>query len=456
MTAITTSVLDPNRPVLPEWTRWAWASMTEREYWLPLFDKVSKAREEIEWLTVIEGIRPGMYTFVRPDQLMTVGARAASHGLTAVPVTQVNRQSSDGYSSASGASGFDPSKPWEYRVLIVRPEVLSLVSNTPDIAHNNEVLGQVLGYPKCCREFFHRTWGAGQVDTTWEQYAETGNADGPIEANMLWRWKAIRWVSHLPCSFQCEATVEIGRKTREAAKKHGFVEEAKIIDAVLSWPVRWSGVNGIGEIVGPALKISTRTDWAPPTDKRYFHRKGVYSKPTEDIWKHNGFSSYTGMLESHAPILHELKTLAPENCAMLDLGCGNGRLLKTLKLNRPDIKIGGVDINESAITSAQSGLVGKWSAARIQDLTWVEWFQPDSTVVVSCPVRLTEMSEDEATATRAALDPYKLHLVYVYGDNLRKHPLQEWVEMAGFSVDRLTVICNESARDVAVGIIDMR
>ena len=32
-----------------------------------------------------------------------------------------------------------------------------------------------------------------------------------------------------------------------------FVEEAKIIDTVLSWPVEWSGVNGIAELVAPPV-----------------------------------------------------------------------------------------------------------------------------------------------------------------------------------------------------------
>lgn len=451
MATVTSSVLDFNRPVLPEWTRWAWASMVERNYWKPLFDRISLLREEVEWLTVIEGIRPAMYINVAPEKLVDINARAAALGLLAVPITQIQRNTS--YTSGSSSESFNVNAPWDYRVLIANKTVLPLIFETKDIASNNEVLGQILGYPKCCRDFFHRTWGAGQVDTTWDQYAETGESAGAVEANVLWRWMGIRWVSHLPCSYQCEATIEIGRQTRAAMKKHGYAEEVKIIDNVLSWPVRWTSVNGIAEIVGPPLKVSTRTDWVPPSHNRRFHRPGNYVKPTVELWKDNGFANYSAMVESHQPLLNEIKTLVPQNGAIIDLGCGNGRLLRTAKLNRPDISIGGVDANENAIRSAQSGLVGKWHASSIQDLQWVNWFAPETTVMLWCPCRLTEMNDDEAQKTRAALSAYKTHLVYVYGDNLRVCSLPDWVKRAGYSVDNLVVTCIDSTDNVSFGVI---
>lgn len=145
MTAITSSVLDPNRPTLPEWTRWAWGSMVERDYWKPLFDRLMSLREEIEWITVIEGIRPAMYIFIKPEDLLQVNMRAAKHGLVVVPTIQVNIQNNT-YSSGSSNGTFDASKPWHYRALIATKDVLPLILETENIATNNEVLGQVLGY----------------------------------------------------------------------------------------------------------------------------------------------------------------------------------------------------------------------------------------------------------------------------------------------------------------------
>ena len=448
---ITHSILQPNRPVLPEWTRWSWASMTEREYWYPIFKKLSNLRDHIEWLTLIEGVRPAIYQSVDPKHLFEKMNVAMKNGFSVIPIAQI--QKNEGYSS--GSENFDISSEWNYRVIITKQEHANEIINIPDLAKNNAKLGEILGYPKCCQDFFLRTWGSGQVDTTWDQYAETGSADGPVEANILWRWMGVRWVSHLPCSFQCQATVDIGRQTREIMRKHGLVEEIKAIDTILSWPTKWSGINGIAEIVGPCLKVSTRTDWAPPSDKRWFERKGGYLKPTKNIWEDNKFSSHQGMIDAHAPIISELTTLVPQNGAVIDLGCGNGRLLRTAKLHRSDIKIGGVDINIDAIRSAQSGLVGKWSASKIQDLAWADWFAPENTILVYSPARLVEMSSDESIKAREVMSKFKTHVVYSYSDTTQSHQLDEWVSLAGYPVDRLLVLCNENQHAVTVGILNL-
>lgn len=453
MPVITSSVLDPNRPVLPEWTRWAWASMADRELWRPLINEAVQAWFFIERLAVIEHVRPAAYQPMQPNRLLEETAHLAKFGLTVLPIAQMNTTHS--YSSAT--NGFDPTQPWEYRVLIVPITEMAKIASIPNLATNNEALGEILGYPKCCIDFFLRTWGAGQVDTTWDQYAETGSADGPIEANLLWRWKGIRWVSHLPCSYQCEHTVAIGKQMREVALKHGYVEETRTIDAVLSWPVRWSGVNGIAEIVSPYLKVSTRTDWAPPSDHRRFQRTGQEAVKTDKtFWTHNGFSSHEYMRQVHVPIIQAIKEFTPQNASVVDLGCGNGALLRRAKLYRSDIKIAGIDINEEAIqTVAKETMSRKWLTGKIQEGTWTTLSpNPAETVLVSCPVRLCEMTDEEKTQTLTAMQRYPIQIVYVYGDNLQRHSLEQWVELAGLPVDKLLMI-HFGNTNVAVGVLQL-
>lgn len=443
--------LDPNRPVLPEWTRWAWSSLAEREYWSTLMQVVSQSWEEMERCSVVDGIRPAAYQPVAPEKFLELTTWATKHGLLVVPVTQINRTQT--YQSGSNR-GFNPNEPWDYRVLITRPEQMNKIASTPDLATNDAVLGEILGYPECCREFFLKTWGAGQVDTTWNQYAATGNADGPIEANLLWRWKGIRWVSHLPCSYQCQATVEMGRKMRSMATRRGFIEEAHIIDTVLSWPTKWSGVNGIAEIVGPCIKVSTRTDWAPPSANRYFERKGRYIKPTKKIWEQNGFSAFQAMREAHGPVIDAVKEFAPQNATIFDMGCGNGHLLRRAKWHRADISLFGIDTNEEAIAAAQQVGVGKWIADSLNNLEWRgELAQSDNMVPLYSPVRFTEMSATEREASIDALKACPVHIVYVYGDNLQKQSLEEWIREIGLPTDKLLITHVSPNHDVAVGVI---
>src|SRR5678816_1000622 len=74
-------------------------------------------------------------------------------------------------------------------------------------ANDNDRVGRLLGFPACCRAFFERTWAQGTEDTTWQMARPT---EGPDECNILARWLGIRWVFHLPCSFRCEETRQLG------------------------------------------------------------------------------------------------------------------------------------------------------------------------------------------------------------------------------------------------------
>lgn len=443
--------LDPNRPVLPEWTRWAWSSLTERDYWMPLLEQANQSWEELERWSVVDGIRPATYQVASPERFMELSTWAAKYGLVVVPITQINRHNA--YRSGS-ADAFDPSQPWDYRVIITRPESVAKIAAVPDLAKNDAALGDILGYPECCREFFSNTWGSCQVDTTWNQFATTGVAEGPVEANMLWRWKGIRWVSHLPCSYQCKHTVEIGRQIRQMAQRRGYIEVAHTIDTVLSWPTKWSGVNGIAEIVGPCIKVSTRTDWAPPRANRYFERKGRYVKPTKKIWTQNGFKSFGEMRRFHVPIVDAVREFAPENATLIDLGCGNGHLLRRIKLHRSDVNLFGVDVNEDAIKDAQAVGVGTWVVDALENLGWCnELTKSETAVPVYCPVRFAEMSEETRLAGVEALKTCPLHIVYVYSDNLEKMSLEEWVQAMGLPNDKLLVTHTDAAKEVAVGVI---
>jgi hypothetical protein len=162
------------------------------------------------------------------------------------------------------------------------------------------------------------------------------------------------------------------------------------------------------------------------------------------------------MLAAHGPLLSEIIATVPQNGTIIDLGCGNGRLLRTAKLHRPDITIGGVDVNEDAIQSAKSGLVGTWDASPIENLTWTDWYAPETTVLLHSPIRLEGMSGDQKALTIEAMSRYKTHIVYLYEDNALKHPLEEWVSMAGFPVDRLIVTLSEkSNKNVSVGTLEL-
>jgi hypothetical protein len=181
-------------------------------------------------------------------------------------------------------------KPFVFRIVIGVPH------NTADFkqawdATDDEEIGRLLGYPACCHEFFKQVWvEQAMVDTTWPMAAATtpppDSADsvtalavtGPPEANILWRWMGVRAVSHLPCRFDCENTVALGKQLIEVGQKHGYEREMDWLLEILSWPVEWSALHGIAEIKTPVLKVSTRTD---ATAQKYVVRRTGESYPAE-------------------------------------------------------------------------------------------------------------------------------------------------------------------------------
>ena len=392
-----------NVPVLPDWTRWSWRSADEREWWQPLFTRASNAYQDVERLAVVHGLRPAAFQNVPSDGLIEATRWAARHNILCVPQTTVGVASS--YSSTS-----QPIRDGKfvYRVLYLNPQYYDRAFPQTDAQY-----GELLGYPACCRDAYDATWGAGRVDSTWEQTREGAHPNSDPYASTLLRWMGLRLVSHMPCSYTCDASQRIGHAMFDLGCAHGYREEMHTIREVLSWPLKWSRLFGIAEIVTPALKISTRSDWTP--QKQQFFRAGHYERVRKTLWKDNQFSSAEGMRTTHEDMIPALATQLPEQARVLDLGCGNGHLLRRLTIYRPDIRIAGVDTNADAIHRAQHPIspTARFTAARIQDGTWRDW---NPTAVLFNPARLTEMSPSDASNVAAWIREIPYQFPYCYSD----------------------------------------
>ena len=121
-----------------------------------------------------------------------------------------------------------PGRPFAFRTVVGRLDDLQAFRSAWKATDEN-ALGRLLGYPSCCTAFFRRVWVEdAMVDTTWPMaLASAGESNGTRavtvsglpEANILWRWMGVRAVPHLPCRFDCQATVRPGspipgRRTR--------------------------------------------------------------------------------------------------------------------------------------------------------------------------------------------------------------------------------------------------
>jgi len=355
---------------LEDFTRMQWAPQA-RNVWEPRFRQVSASWQDIEIDLVGAGFKAGALLVVPPERMAEVSRRASTHGLVAITLAQQGRGPSN---YASSTSAYIEGAPFDYRVAVCKAAVATMWLAAWQVSDDEEI-GVLLGYPECCRRFFQNTWVAkGLIDTTWEQALSTAtDPDADVitvtpdpACNVTLRHLGLRWVSHLPCSFKCEATRAYVAEATQLIRNNYF-EQYRTLSEALQWPVKWTGLHGIVEIVTPVCRIISRTD-ATYTKNTILQQGSLYPDEgargnefpfrnntkkvkflTKDTWTLNGFSTYEAMVAAH-----NLVVAAAQDCrgqSVIDLGCGTGELLKIYKGIASELH--GVEVNDEAFKKAQ-------------------------------------------------------------------------------------------------------
>jgi hypothetical protein len=428
--------------VLPDWTRVQWTSIENKNKYEPILNSIQTVWREMERMSVVHDIRPSALDIISPSELPSLIEKYKQYGVHVIPLAK------------EGVSGHYSSTTLPYnggnynlRVVFTKSEAMGdewfNIWNAGAPVRDREA-GRLLGYPTCCINHFNKYWvDQGFVDSTWTMAAdklvlkETDHtihikSDTPPEANILWRWQGVRLVSHLPCSFDCEHTEELGMKMAELGRKLGYDKEIDWIYKILSWPVEWSALHGIAEIRTPINKISARTDMTPwkytvqkfsdeypedgmagityPYNQKKIKIKPItktvsFTKSLEDtsMWEENGFSNKTAMDHFHQVILDaigDMKYIPAGN--VLDLGCGNGILLGRVVGDRPDLLPHGVEMDRQRCMSAATTIHwGMFTMGSIFDLS--TWKEPAYSLVLLMPGRLLETTRATAEQVRKQL-----------------------------------------------------
>ncbi len=103
------------------------------------------------------------------------------------------------------------------------------------------------------------------------------------------------------------------------------------------------------------------------------------------------------------PLVHvnavALSGLLPEGGALLDLGCGSGRLLAWLARGRPDVRSVGLDLSEPMLKTGRRQLLREGVADRVElrsgDITAFDGELPDRLDLVSCNFALHQLPNEE-------------------------------------------------------------
>ena len=465
---------------MPEFVRWIWSSEDLKNIWEPRILRIRKAWKSVEWLSVAVGIRECALVYADPKGFISEGHEWVQNGLTALPLCLEGHHGGTVYSVSSVQAKLGD--PFSFRfVLGSSKAVLSFQEAWASLntSEGGRRVAELLGYPPCCYDFFDRIWIREKLqDSTWPMAVGTASSTKPDdrtvevvsepEINILWRWMGgIRIVPHLPCSFGCEASLALGRQMMALGREKGYAEEMNWLREILSWPVEWSALHGIAEIKTPILKFIAQTD---ATSLKYVVRKRGNSYPQDgpkgvvfpytsefdyrpdystriecdskcmsssaDLYPEwyaidNGFKHTFIMDIAHEPIFSlAVRVIDGEEGSVLDLGCGNGALLKKIYERNERIIPMGIDSNPLCIKHARELLPQFADNFAVQDmLEDKKWLTGcHFKIIIFMPGRLIDICHAKAEMLRRRLREHSDYLlIYAYGD---------WLERYG-NLDRL-------------------
>ena len=252
---------------LQDYYRSTWVSDAAKSIWQCRMQRIGEAWKAIEVLAVSEGLRRCCLVICSQKEFLEQGKRWIELGLAFSPVA-IYGVPKDGYSSTVVEA--EDGKPIQFRLVLGKLDSVQSFVQAFERS-DDSAIGAHLGYPECCRQFFQHVWvERNLVDTSWAMALNSGNSSRSENcvtisnldwrANILWRWMGARPVFHLPCRFDCQPTIEVAQRLVEIGENHGYKQEMKWLEEILSWPVEWTALHGIAEIKTPVMKVSTRTD----------------------------------------------------------------------------------------------------------------------------------------------------------------------------------------------------
>lgn len=251
---------------LPDFVRIAWASGAARAAWEPRFARIEAAWPAIEALSVVDGLRDCALLTAPAQPPPSPDPTWGAAGLR-VEIWPY-RGSAPTPLRAAVDLRRDPGSP-RLHMAVGRGEAPERLRRAWQAGLHDEV-GRLLGYPDCCRRFYSRFRAEAQrSDLLWPMAAASASAEiesrrisvaGPPATNSFWRRLGLQMIAHLPCRLDCPRSLACAGGFAEVGRRHGFGAEILWLTEILSWPVRFSVLHGLMEVVLPELKFTASTD----------------------------------------------------------------------------------------------------------------------------------------------------------------------------------------------------
>lgn len=209
-----------------------------------IFRSITKS---LEVLYVIEGVKPCARILVFEDELNKVidflKYNKINAAISDFKVIKQNTQS-EFYSDKSIKIPKNAVQKGYFLVYLSKNSGTAEKAKLMEEANNHFELGSLLGYPKCCCDFFEENFNEKNADLTLKTLRNSNGCEFPFCTNVAARHFDVALLSHFPHSFECAPSIETARNNLKIINRHSK-ELAALFSGILKGVVVYTGEEGI-------------------------------------------------------------------------------------------------------------------------------------------------------------------------------------------------------------------
>lgn len=237
--------------------RQIWLNKRAKEKWSSVLPEAASLLQSLEVESVVRGQRPCSWQTIGEEDHPRFQREWTSKGLVSAIIRRVGQ--------------FQGFTNQHYPVREGEPAlVCCILSKSVDdleafrkavVEEDDYAQGILLGYPECCCRFFRDVWLKGYHDPIWQAALNSSVTCEDSHyirmrthefSNPVLRFLGIRLAFHIPCSFDCQKTIEIAKERLEMARETNPELAEKIVQ-LLGMPASWDCYHGIAMVRTPMV-----------------------------------------------------------------------------------------------------------------------------------------------------------------------------------------------------------
>lgn len=249
-------------------TRIAWWSKELKNLWEPRLDRIRETYNAAELATVLADMRRVFVYHVNSNNFEGSYEFLRKNNLVYFPTNKSGVYNGFSHKHQPVEQG----KPYMLYGAAVKSDDLEageIFSEASAGNTNHGDIGDLLGYPRCCIDFFNETWNSESIDPIYESAINTDDAEINDEdevtvkchphCNNMLRYFGLRITPHLPCSMTCESTIKWGEEWVDIMRQIDNVATDWALE-LLSMPNTWNCLKGVAIIENPIFRGITNSD----------------------------------------------------------------------------------------------------------------------------------------------------------------------------------------------------